>query len=962
MPFDSEKQRRWLWMHHPEIAKKWAKEAEHMSKGGTIKSGGRNKFGQLFMALDAERKMRHMADGGEVKPPVYFEPGGDPEDQNPVMAAEQRAKVEHWSPSAVAGRAWEGIKEIPSMIKQGIEDAPQAAKQAWENPGVAFDAASEYIGATPMARTIARTIAPKLVNTNVTNRQAEYAGMTPEEQRTSDLVQTAIPLVHAAVPAVKGIARTLSEGPRLPPSAAPELVGGSNRPSPPRAPEQAPMMMEGPKEPKSGKVLEFKRPEVAPAPVSEAPPETPSQWADWEKKLKHHGESQGVQFEPGAFPANEPIPVPKSMSWSEFAMQHPDKARKFVEAQKLMEQHGSRNPFRDNKNFRFTDHGDGTITANHGDIGFEEGQIVFDPKGDGWANTEYMNAADYNRIMKNTPEFEQRNESITPSQEARFEAAKKRVEEAGGPSGFRRKMAFANKDPEGVPVIEGGLQSPDSRPVFETPEGVVHPQAPGTKFKVSINRNGVESVIGYFDTHSEALQKAEMYNAHVGAGSESAGAAMIDEVSAPSRNSAGNVALSPSFAEKMGVVHPQAPIDWGSNDVIPSSPKEGTGVPVPAGVPPVQNANEISLASHQRMPFDSFKSNGMNGPKQRSWNFEAEPATPEPAAPKPQVPVPQAQKLTMQQAVQNYKQMFERFKKAIGREPRDMGEIKAWDVASNQPEFDKTVSPRPLAEAEAIATANGKKGLYGGRNYNDVHGLRTQAIRFDGVLAKHGMKVGPTLGSGYYGTAFDILDSPQYKGQVLKITPNVEEALVSNGLVGKENPHIAKIEKVFRFPVTKEQTEPLFGIVMEKLRTVGKGTSGPAAARSQYPMEQHTTVSHIRRTIGDAAWQDPSRSFDSIATEYADRLKRGMGSQYDENTVKEALQHLRDRHIPQIREDLIKNGVHFNDMHSGNMGQDAKGNWKVFDLGAGSKSNKMVDPRILLGLTPLIPLLGKEDK
>ncbi len=26
MPFRSEKQRRWLWMHHPEIAKKWSEK------------------------------------------------------------------------------------------------------------------------------------------------------------------------------------------------------------------------------------------------------------------------------------------------------------------------------------------------------------------------------------------------------------------------------------------------------------------------------------------------------------------------------------------------------------------------------------------------------------------------------------------------------------------------------------------------------------------------------------------------------------------------------------------------------------------------------------------------------------------------------------------------------------------------------------------------------------------------
>jgi hypothetical protein len=28
MPFASEKQRKWMWVHHPEMAKKWAEEEE----------------------------------------------------------------------------------------------------------------------------------------------------------------------------------------------------------------------------------------------------------------------------------------------------------------------------------------------------------------------------------------------------------------------------------------------------------------------------------------------------------------------------------------------------------------------------------------------------------------------------------------------------------------------------------------------------------------------------------------------------------------------------------------------------------------------------------------------------------------------------------------------------------------------------------------------------------------------
>lgn len=37
MPFQSEKQRRYLWMHHPEIAKRWAHEYGSKPKSSKTK-------------------------------------------------------------------------------------------------------------------------------------------------------------------------------------------------------------------------------------------------------------------------------------------------------------------------------------------------------------------------------------------------------------------------------------------------------------------------------------------------------------------------------------------------------------------------------------------------------------------------------------------------------------------------------------------------------------------------------------------------------------------------------------------------------------------------------------------------------------------------------------------------------------------------------------------------------------
>ena len=48
MPFKSESQRRYLWLKHPEIAKKWAKEYPHQHNLPEHKGhrGGKNHFGR----------------------------------------------------------------------------------------------------------------------------------------------------------------------------------------------------------------------------------------------------------------------------------------------------------------------------------------------------------------------------------------------------------------------------------------------------------------------------------------------------------------------------------------------------------------------------------------------------------------------------------------------------------------------------------------------------------------------------------------------------------------------------------------------------------------------------------------------------------------------------------------------------------------------------------------------------
>jgi len=201
-------------------------------------------------------------------------------------------------------------------------------------------------------------------------------------------------------------------------------------------------------------------------------------------------------------------------------------------------------------------------------------------------------------------------------------------------------------------------------------------------------------------------------------------------------------------------------------------------------------------------------------------------------------------------------------------------------------------------------------------------------------LRKHGINLGKPLGSGFYGTAYDIGG-----GKVLKVTTDPDEAKTSMHLKNKKLKHVAHIYEVFRFPPDSDgRDEPLYpgqnmserfyyGIVLEKVKTI------PDDGNNE--LEVTFVIQNFQQVV-DSGWMDPAQSSASLLT-YFLKIARQTDA-YDEEDIRRIVEGLKEYQILEIRDELLKNRVVFEDLHGGNMGQRADGTWVAFDLGSESIS------------------------
>jgi hypothetical protein len=189
-------------------------------------------------------------------------------------------------------------------------------------------------------------------------------------------------------------------------------------------------------------------------------------------------------------------------------------------------------------------------------------------------------------------------------------------------------------------------------------------------------------------------------------------------------------------------------------------------------------------------------------------------------------------------------------------------------------------------------------------------------------LAQHGIRIGKALGSGMYGTAYDIGG-----GKVLKVTTDVDEAKASMFLKGKKLKHAAQVFEAFKFPDHKQlYGYPYYGIVIEKLKVLAPG--------SQEEMVVTSAFHSIKEAVGDKAWLDPTLRSDDLFQHYL-QLHPGGNNRAE---AQRELQVLQKHQVGEIRDELLRNRIGFKDMHGGNLGQKADGTWAAFDLGSESVS------------------------
>lgn len=225
---------------------------------------------------------------------------------------------------------------------------------------------------------------------------------------------------------------------------------------------------------------------------------------------------------------------------------------------------------------------------------------------------------------------------------------------------------------------------------------------------------------------------------------------------------------------------------------------------------------------------------------------------------------------------------------------------------------------------------------------NEKAECRAAVQKFGPLLKKNGINVGKFLGSGYYGSAYDIGG-----GKVLKITDDPDEARASKHLMGKQLKYVVQFFNVFRFPPL-QKTNQLFGAVMEKVKTLPPG--------SHQENQMTSAIREFADVVGQDAMVDKSQSWDNLMDYYETQTDYDPDPDIDPEGVTQTLELF---NIGKMRDELLANDIAFIDMHGGNIGYSAKSRaWKAFDLGAESASPGTIDSLPVIEGGPIDRMTG----
>lgn len=250
-------------------------------------------------------------------------------------------------------------------------------------------------------------------------------------------------------------------------------------------------------------------------------------------------------------------------------------------------------------------------------------------------------------------------------------------------------------------------------------------------------------------------------------------------------------------------------------------------------------------------------------------------------------------------------------------------------------------APSPWKTDKAVTPSGLPKDSWAEKRDKPAAGPSIYASQFADKLAKRGIRPGAYLGEGAFGAAWDIGG-----GKVLKITSDLDEAKASNFLKGKQLKHVAQIFDVFRFPRAVPPAgadaddydtqgnapykQDYYGIVLERLAHKEDRAFDSAL------LEVIDRAGEVFKLRPDQVLKDPKFSWSMIMLA---AYKSAKAENYVvARNMQGYMRLMQERQIGEIRDELLRNGVKFADLHSGNLGQKADGTWAAFDLGSESVS------------------------
>jgi serine/threonine protein kinase len=198
-------------------------------------------------------------------------------------------------------------------------------------------------------------------------------------------------------------------------------------------------------------------------------------------------------------------------------------------------------------------------------------------------------------------------------------------------------------------------------------------------------------------------------------------------------------------------------------------------------------------------------------------------------------------------------------------------------------------------------------------------------------LEKLGYILKQALGSGAYGTAYLLKN-----GNVLKVTSDDLEARTSGAIVNRNNKHIAKIYRVFRFSSNKER----FFIEQEKLKA-DRSLRKKIDRLLWYQIKITPENEKYARKINPFLLPNLDVSKTIIYFSISELLRVEFSLKKPSNNVllfvkNSKISETQKKFITDIvgaAKELKRNKITWNDLHPGNVAIDDKGNYKIIDLG-----------------------------